>query len=760
MEALATADSVEKDRDRWEQIALMVAAGEMPPLGMPRPDAPSVQAITNWLKLEFHRQDKMIKPDSGRVVARRLNRAEYNNTIRDLLGVGLRPADDFPQDDSGYGFDNIGAVLSLSPALMEKYLSAAEKVSRAALFADRVPKPALDHYQPHLRRPPPPKDLFKYDETGLALPSAINKLHQFPVDGEYLLKFVLNGQQPEGSEPRTVAVWIDGKQVKLFEIENTVIEGQSRQFRTSITKGEHLVSVSYLRYFEGLPAMYGGPNPSKKATPLARARNGNTPGAAGTAVPVSGGPASTADAADAPLVPVPLAVGALTSRVEALDIGGPFDAKPLLPTESRRLIFACGHAEKNHNADCPRKTLSNLARRAYRRPVTAQEVDSLLKLYGNIRGKGGSFDEGISVAIQYILISPDFLFRIATDAQPQAIPSPVSQYEMASRLSYFLWSSMPDDRLFQLAGEGKLHTTDQLNAEVDRMLANPKSKAIVENFAGQWLQLRDLDALSPDPIKFATFDAKLRRSMRQETELLFNSILRENRSILELLSADYTYLDERLARHYDIGGISGDEFRRVDLQGKRRGMLMHGSILLLTSNPTRTSPVKRGKWVLENLLAEPPPPPPPNVPELGAEGETLGTLRQQMEQHRTNPNCAVCHVKMDAVGFGLENFDAIGSWRESDGRERIDPSGILPGGRNFNGPLDLVQILVEDKKTEFTRCVTLKMLTYALGRGLGVADRCSVSSIVKKLAEENYRFVILIKSIVTSPPFTHQESGR
>lgn len=319
---------------------------------------------------------------------------------------------------------------------------------------------------------------------------------------------------------------------------------------------------------------------------------------------------------------------------------------------------------------------------------------------------------------------------------------------------------MPDERLFDLAQQQRLHTAEQLSAEVERMLADPKASALVENFAGQWLQLRDLEGLSPDPVKFAAFDAQLRRSMRRETELLFMSIFNENRSILELLSADYSYVNARLARHYGIEGIEGDEFQRVDLAGKRRGVLMHGSILLLTSNPTRTSPVKRGKWVLENLLAEPPPPPPPGVPELPAAGETLGSLRQQMEQHRANPNCAVCHVKMDAVGFGLENFDAIGSWRDADGREKIDPSGMLPGGRKFNGPLDLAQILVEDKKTEFSRCMTLKMLTYALGRGLGVADRCTVSSIVNQLAQDNYRSTTLIKSIVTSLPFTHQESGR
>jgi hypothetical protein len=371
-------------------------------------------------------------------------------------------------------------------------------------------------------------------------------------------------------------------------------------------------------------------------------------------------------------------------------------------------------------------------------------------------------EEIMQTLITAILASPHFIYRVEEDDPQDFVDGvrPLNDFELASRLSYFLWSSMPDDPLLELAKEGKLHTAEQLHAEVDRMLADPKAKALVENFAGQWLQLRDLESMSPDPAKFASFDATLRRSMRRETELLFSSILDENRSILELLGADYTYVDERLAKHYGIDGVSGKEFKKVDLMGKRRGVLMHGSILLLTSNPTRTSPVKRGKWVLENLLAEPPPPPPPNVPELGAAGETLGTLRQQMEQHRVNPNCAVCHVKMDAVGFGLENFDAIGAWRDADGREKIDPSGILPGGRTFSGPLDLVQILVEDKKAEFARCLSLKMLTYALGRGLGVADRCTVSSIVDNLAKDDYRFATLIKSIVTSPPFTHQESGR
>lgn len=552
-----------------DKIILALKDQQMPPADAEQPDnAERVHAI-EWIEQRLRQFDCGSASRPGRVTMRRLNRTEYNNTVRDLTGLDLKLANDFPSDDVGNGFDNIGDVLSLPPILMEKYLQAAKQIAVEVIKSS--------------------------DATKVVFP-------QQPVD----------------------------------------------------------------------------PNNLDEAVEVARA-----------------------------------------------------------------------------NAH-------NFARRAFRRPLDEDESDRLVDLMRAAWDANATKEEIMQTMITAVLASPHFIYRVEDD-EPQDFVDGIrrlNDFELASRLSYFLWSSMPDSRLFELARDGKLHTESQLSAEVDRMLAEPKSKALVENFAGQWLQLRDLEALSPDPVKFAAFDAQLRRSMRRETELLFTRILNENRSILELLSADYTYVDERLAKHYGIESVSGDKFQKVDLQGKRRGVLMHGSILLLTSNPTRTSPVKRGKWVLENLLAEPPPPPPPNVPELAAAGETLGTLRQQMEQHRANPNCAVCHAKMDAVGFGLENFDAIGSWRIADGREPIDPSGVLPGGRSFDGPLDLVQILVEDKKTEFSRCLSLKMLTYALGRGLGVADRCTVSSIVNHLADDNYRFATLIKSIVTSTPFTHQESGR
>ena len=552
-----------------DKIILALKDQQMPPADAEQPEnAERVQAI-EWIEQRLRQFDCGSVSRPGRVTMRRLNRIEYNNTVRDLTGLDLKLANDFPSDDVGNGFDNIGDVLSLSPILMEKYLICAKQI------ADEV-----------IKSP---------EATKIVFP-----------------------QEP-----------------------------------TDLSDLEEVVAVA-------------------------------------------------------------------------------------------------------------RANANSFASRAFRRPLDVDESDRLVNLMRATWDAGATKEEIMQSMITAVMASPHFLYRVEDD-EPQDFVDGVrrlNDFELASRLSYFLWSSMPDAKLFELARDGKLHTEEQINAEVDRMLAEPKAKALVENFAGQWLQLRDLESLSPDPVKFAAFDAQLRRSMRRETELLFTGIQNANRSILELLSADYTYVDERLAKHYGIESVSGDEFQKVDLMGKRRGVLMHGSILLLTSNPTRTSPVKRGKWVLENLLAEPPPPPPPNVPELAAAGEALGTLRQQMEQHRTNPNCAVCHVKMDAVGFGLENFDAIGSWRIADGRESIDPSGSLPGGRTFNGPLELVQILAEDKKTEFCRCLSAKMLTYALGRGLGVSDRCTVSSIVNQLSNHNYRFAILVKSIVNSTPFTHQESGR
>lgn len=551
-----------------EKVILALKDQQMPPADAEQPTVAERLQTLEWIAGRLQEFDCGTASRPGRVTMRRLNRAEYNNTIRDLTGLDLQLADDFPSDDVGNGFDNIGDVLSLPPLLMEKYLAAAHRVAREVL----------------------------------AQPAALARVFPFtPSDPENL---------------------------------EEVIEA---------------------------------------------------------------------------------------ARANATDFAG----------------------------------------RAFRRPVRSEETERLFALMRQAYEAGATQDEIKQTAITAILASPHFIYRVEDD-DPRDFTDgirPLNDFELASRLSYFLWSSMPDERLFELAGRGELHTPDQLRRESLRMLADPKSQALVENFAGQWLQLRDLPQLSPDPALFADFDEDLRKAMRRETELLFSHIIAENRSVLELLSADYSFVNARLAEHYGIEGVQGDSFRQIDLAGQRRGVLMHASILLLTSNPTRTSPVKRGKWVLDNLLGEPPPPPPPGVPELNESAETLGTLRQRMEQHRADPNCAVCHIKMDALGFGLENFDAIGKWRDRDGREAIEPAGSLPGGRNFEGPVELVKILAEDKQKEFGLTITKKLLTYALGRGLGVADRCTVRTIAEKLSGEDYRFATLVEEIVTSPPFTTQESG-
>lgn len=375
--------------------------------------------------------------------------------------------------------------------------------------------------------------------------------------------------------------------------------------------------------------------------------------------------------------------------------------------------------------------------------------------------QGSEENEIFKTVVTAVLASPQFLFRVELDPGPDDEDGvrQLSDYELATRLSYFLWSSMPDEQLFELARTGELHNRDVLAAEAKRMLADPKSQALVDNFAGQWLQLRDVELLNPDPDQFTQFDEPLRSAMRRETELFFESVMRDDRSVLDFLNADFTYVNQRLARHYGMPDVEGEEFRRVSLGSQRRGVLTHASILMLTSNPTRTSPVKRGKWILDNFLGEAPPPPPPNVPELEQDGETFGSLRERMQQHRSNESCAVCHRKMDALGFGLENFDAIGGWRDKDGRFDIDPAGTLPGGREFGGPAELMTILVAEKKTEFCRCLTEKMLIYALGRGLDSYDRCTVKEIVNALRENDYRFTTIVTEIVTSPPFMLREAA-
>jgi hypothetical protein len=742
---LDNAKSFGEHRDVWERVASRIATGQMPPPNLPQPPAAETAAVTRWLESEFARQDKAAKPDPGRVAARRLNRAEYNNTIRDLLAVNISPAENFPQDETAFGFDNNGDALNVSPVLLEKYVDAAERVVRTAIFGPPKMKPAMTHYPSPVRIPKLPPSLMEYDLTGLSTHHATHVTHRFPVDGVYSFKLVLNGHRPNQSEAVTAAFWIDGKKIQQFEVDATDLEGQICEVRARVTAGEHLLSASYLRQYEGLPERYNGPNPSKRPPePLISARGQLTEKDIETLRKF--GTKIKTDRIDV----------RVDNRFESMDVGGPFEQTLGPSAESLQLIFACGHPTGKHTSDCPRRILSSFAPRAFRRPLTAKEVEPFLNIYALVRKQGDSFEEGIAAAMEAILVSPYFLFRIeSARTQTASALAPLGDFELASRLSYFLWSSMPDSELLRVAGEGRLRQPAVLTAQVKRMLKDAKSQALVENFAGQWLQFKNIDVMKPDGERFMDFDESLRHSMRRETELFIGNLIAQDASVLDLIDCNYTFLDERLARFYGVPGVIGPQFRRVDMSKTQRGggILSQASILTISSYSTRTSPVLRGKWVLENILNAPPPPPPPSVPALDdtTAGQTA-SLRQQMEAHRKSAACASCHASMDPLGFGLENFDAIGAWRTVDGKFPVDASGTMPGGKSFNGPAELKDLLKQNREV-FLRGLTEKMLTYALGRGLERYDRPAVSAIAAKLPANNYRFSELVLGIANSLPF-------
>jgi mono/diheme cytochrome c family protein len=762
--AFATAEDVTKDARTWDTALVKLQTGQMPPPGMPRPDAAEVKAITEWVEKEFARVDELAPPNPGRVTARRLNRTEYNNTIRDLLAVDIQPADDFPQDDAGYGFDNIGDVLSLSPALLEKYLTAADKVARAALFGPEAGKPSMVRLTPRTGKVQPSTiPLFDYDLTGLSLPNALVASHRFPVDGEYLIRVVPGGTRPLGSEPVHIALWIDGEQVKVvdidpegvatFDLDHQELFGTQAEVRLRVRAGEHTLAASMLRLYEGLPASYGGPNPSKRAVPEPPEFK-----------PRKDAPPERVEAArrrfEARRAERKPANEARVSRLEAI---GPFEAAKGAKDASLRSVYVCGHLHGGHVPGCATKIVASLARRAYRRPVTARDVDPLLRLFTGARKEGASFENAVALALRATLVSPDFLFRLEKD-DPTGVASaghPIGDYELASRLSYFLWASMPDEELLRLAETKTLREPEVLAAQVRRMLRDDKSKALVDAFGGQWLQFRGLESVAPDRERFPDFDNNLRLSMRQETELFLDSVVREDRSILDLIDGKYSFMNERLARHYGIPWVKGPEFRRVDLTGTERGgVITQASVLTVSSYATRTSTVLRGKWVLDNILNAPPPDPPAGVPRLDeAKVSASASLRQQMEAHRTNATCASCHVRMDPIGFGLENYDGIGAWRSQDGKWDIDPSGALPDGRSFHGPEELKQILKQDKDA-FASGITEKLLTYALGRGLERYDKKTVKAIAAALPHHDYRFSALVLEIVNSLPFQMRRGDR
>jgi hypothetical protein len=633
---------------------------------------------------------------------RRLNREEYNNTVRDLVGVNFEPAADFPSDDSGYGFDNIGDVLSLPPVLLEKYLAAAEKIMTSVMVTDLTPRRKATRFESSKLEAKGGADLGGFPQVTKT--GELSTKFNAATAGEYVFQIMANSRQI-GSEPAKMIISIDGKPAKTATVTGSVDAGAIVEARAVMQSGEHRVTLT-------LANPYTAPPDSK-----GRRRDRGY-------------------------------------AVDYLEVFAPAEPSALPAMHLKLLSPGNGIAEKDKRALA---ILKAFGARAFRRPVTDQEMSRYVKFVTLAEQEKESFEKGIRIAMQAMLVSPHFLFRGEIQPEPNnpKFIHPINEYALASRLSYFLWSSMPDDELFREASAGTLRKN--LELQVRRMLKDRKAIALVENFAGQWLQIRNVALAQPDKDSFPRFDEKLRIALIKETETYFEHIMREDRNILEFLDSNYTFVNQRLAQHYGLSGVSGEEFTRVVLTNAARGgVLTHGSILLLTSNPTRTSPVKRGKWVLENLLGNPPPPPPPEVPDLDMpEGgkQLTGSLRQRMEQHREDPNCATCHARMDPIGFGLENFDGIGAWRGMDGQFSIESGGKLVSGETFSGPADLRAILLLKKSDDFSRCLSEKMLTYALGRGLEFYDKCAVDQISRNVKARGFKFSVLISEIVQSVPF-------
>jgi mono/diheme cytochrome c family protein len=769
LERIATADLVSTHLEDIEHVLLKLRTGEMPPEDEERPDQKDVEAVTAWIEREFSRLERVTPPDPGRITARRLNRTEYNNTVRDLFGVDVRPADDFPQDDAGYGFDNIADVLSLSPVLLEKYMVAAEKVVRTAMFGQETQAPALIRLKAPTAVVAPLREVpAAYDASGLSLPNSAHALQRITVGGQYIIRTFMNGKRPLGSMPVRVGLYVDGTLVAeqvldpaaqaAFEDDEQELDGKTLEFKVPLAMGERWIAATIIDLYDGLPVRFNGPKPSDRPEQYTVKEFKPPPRVVTDERLAELRQAFEKRQAGLKNAPINQA------RVGRLELAGPFEADTKPSRESLARVYACGHVHVGrarspnapHQAWCGLKNISAVAQRAFRRPVAREELVPYVAVMARAQKDGESFDEALAIALQALLVSPDFLFRIEQDrvAPAGAQVASIGEHELASRLSYFLWASMPDAELRRLADRRMLRSKGVLEAQVRRMLADAKSKALVEEFGGQWLQFRALESVSPDRDKFPAFDNYLRLSMRNETMLFFEHIVREDRSVLEFLDAKYTYLNERLARHYGVDGVAGPAFRKVDLaDGQRGGVLTQASVLTVSSYATRTSPVLRGKWVLDNLLDAPPPDPPANVPALDetAVGQTA-SLRQQMEAHRANPTCASCHRRMDPLGFGLENYDAIGAWRAMDGKFAIDPKGELPDGRTFHQPSELRTILVQDRQ-DFARALTSKLMIYALGRGLERHDKPTVRGIVSRLPQHDYRFSGLVLEIVNSLPF-------
>ncbi|MFM7057741.1 MAG: DUF1592 domain-containing protein [Planctomycetota bacterium] len=741
LEPLIDSTAVVRRRQVTEKVLRVLAAGEMPPQDAPmRPTSEESEHIRSQLLAILDHADRNASPDPGRVTMRRLNRLEYRNTIRDLMGVSFDPAADFPADDIGHGFDNIGDVLTLSPVLMERYLAAAETIVEQAI-SSVLPPVVKRNLSSAYTEPASSEVAAKFLKKGYRFissdgtePIAAGPLHTPYMwqDGDYTFRTKVYGRSGT-DQPVKIAVLLQGPQ----------LAERSSDEELATLAGSVLKPARILQTFE------------VRATEPDTAETFELP------IP----PLAGRDRVMIALVRPPDGQPPATLWVEFFALDGPLDTRPA----SHRKLIACDPAKPQPAQT--REVLHRFLRRAWRRQVSSEEVERLAQLTDQAVAAGESWESGIQLAMQAVLCSPGFLFRVEQDPNPGSPDiRPLTEHQLASRLSYFLWSSMPDDALLDLADAGQLNR--QLADQVRRMLADPRSAAFIQSFSLQWLQLQRLDIAAPDATLFPSFTAELRAAMKRETELFVDAIVRENRSLTDLIAADFTFLNEPLARHYGIldtlgnregqpdpkpGGqpIRGQEFVRVSLQGPQRGgLLTQAGILTVTSNPTRTSPVKRGRWLLEQILGSPPPAPPPNVPELPASPADAATasLRQRMEIHRTNPACANCHAKMDPLGFALENYDAVGRFRTQDGSFPIDAAGELPDGPRFSGPAELRQAILT-RQQELARCLCEKLLTYAIGRGLEYYDRPVIENILKNTATQENRFGTLIEQIVLSDAF-------
>ena len=692
------------ERKAWEKIAELLESREMPPpKSKTKPSESQRDALVQWIDSQLTGSAAGQK-NPGRVTLRRLNRSEYRNTIRDLFAVDFDPSD-FPSDETAFGFDTIADVLTIQPLLMERYLAAADQIVPKILAGQKKAAPSELFRGDRMKaskgvewiHPVANGVLGFYREADASLDVT------FRSDGEYVLQFRAYGDLA-GPEAPKLAVFLDGMELAIFDVKNSG-KPAPYEVKARVKAGKHSIRAEFLNNY----------NESNHPDPKMR--------------------------------------GDRNVYLASFSVTGPVDVK-IEPSESFRRVFA-RMPESGAESKTARELIASLAPRVYRRPVAAAEIERLGRLADSALADKAQFTEAMGVAVQAMLCSPNFLFRWELDPdalKPGAVRN-LNDYEVASRLSYFLWSSMPDARLTELAAKGGLLKGDTLRTEVKRMLADPRAQEFVRNFSSQWLQIRAVDEVEIDEKKFPKFSAKLRDAMKEETRLFFDAIVREDRSIFELIETDFTFVNQQLAEHYGLPGVQGGEFRRVKIPSgsPRGGVLSQGSVLLATSMPTRTSPVVRGKWVLEQMLGTPPPPPPANVPPLEeTKVDKDASLRVRLEQHRANPDCAVCHAKIDPVGFTLENFDAIGAWRTEDGKNRIDTSGKFSDGTNVDGFAGLKKYLKGEK---FARAFAQKLMTYALGRGIERSDKTALDAVQKQMVAGGYKMSALVAAVITSDPF-------